>query len=358
MDAVDRKGHRLLKIRNPWGTDEWRGAWSDGSEQWTAEWIQELNHKFGDDGVFWISYEDFLEKYLVIHRTRLFDKNWDISQQWTSIDVSWSADYNDTKFSLTLQKKSAVVIVLSQLDNRYFRGFEGQYDFRLHFRLDKDGEEDYIVRSHGSYFMKRSVSTDLELEPGTYSVLMRITARRSPSLSIPEDTIKENCKTRPNKLVQVGLSYDLAFAKGEIKETEEEKNSRCKIEQVRKQASRKKQRDAISTDQRKDWERGKRAKARHLRHKQKWEAYQRKKAEKSKAKNDEEQWTTDNEQSEGAQETPEGSEETAANNTKQGEVNAEQAQNEDVEGSAQQASKSDEEADAASVADIGADADS
>jgi Calpain family cysteine protease len=38
-------------LRNPWGQAEWSGRWSDGSEQWTAESIQALDHKFGDDGV-------------------------------------------------------------------------------------------------------------------------------------------------------------------------------------------------------------------------------------------------------------------------------------------------------------------
>lgn len=41
----------LNSFRNPWGQGEWTGAWSDGSEQWTPEWMQLLNHRFGDDGV-------------------------------------------------------------------------------------------------------------------------------------------------------------------------------------------------------------------------------------------------------------------------------------------------------------------
>ena len=282
MEAREIKGQRLVKLRNPWGEGEWKGAWSDGSEQWTPEWMTLLNHRFGDDGMFWISYEDLLRRYQSFDRTRLFGSDWRITQQWTEIDVPWSADYNDTKFSVTLTKRSPIVIVLSQLDDRYFKGLEGQYTFQLHFRLEKDGEDDYIVRSHGNYSMHRSVSTDLELDPGTYSVLMKVTAKRYQTFPIPEDIIRSNVKFRQNKLIQVGLSYDLAHAKGDIIETEEEKTARQKLDEKKKAAEKKKRREAKSKINRKKWEYGKREKAREKRHNKKREAYERKKAEAQK----------------------------------------------------------------------------
>ncbi|KAL6714520.1 hypothetical protein ACLMJK_007945 [Lecanora helva] len=282
MEAREVKGHRLLRVRNPWGMEEWKGPWSDGSEQWTPEWMEILNHKFGDDGVFWISYEDLLRNYSTLERTRLFGSDWQITQQWTTVDVPWTADYNDTKFSITLKKRSPVVIVLSQLDDRYFKGLTGQYSFELHFRLDKDGENDYIVRSHGNYSMRRSVSTDIDLDPGTYSVLMRITATRSKRNSTPEDMIRSQVG-RQNKLIQVGLAYDLAHAKGVIRETETEKQDRKAREEKKKSLERKKLREEKRKQMLAEWEYEKRRRARDKRQAKKREAYRQKKAAKAKA---------------------------------------------------------------------------
>jgi hypothetical protein len=77
--------------------------------------MQKLDHRFGDDGAFWMSYEDLLKKYQTFDRTRLFDDDWKVTQQWTTLTVPWTADYHKTKFSFTLEKKASVVLVLSQV---------------------------------------------------------------------------------------------------------------------------------------------------------------------------------------------------------------------------------------------------
>ena len=66
--------------------------------------------------VFWISYEDLLKKYQHFDRTRLFGNEWTITQQWTILNVPWSADYHSTKFTITVTKEGPVVIVLSQVN--------------------------------------------------------------------------------------------------------------------------------------------------------------------------------------------------------------------------------------------------
>lgn len=223
MEARTLKdGTRLVKLRNPWGKTKkgiWEGAWSDGSKEWTTDVQEELGHQFGSDSVFWISYEDLLRKYQHFDRTRLFrDPDWRCCQRWIGVEVPWKPQYNE-KFHIKLTRESPLVLVLSQLDNRYFKGLHGQYSFRLHFRIHEQSRpnaEDYIVRSHGNYLMDRSVSIELpSMPPGNYSVFISVIGERNTSQPSIEDVVKRECKKRVEneKLVQVGYAYDLAHSK-------------------------------------------------------------------------------------------------------------------------------------------------
>jgi len=87
----------------------------DGSKEWTAEWMMKLDHQFGDDGNFWMSYEDLLHKYASIQRARLFTDDWKVAQKWTTYQVPFPFYYSKTKFSFTLEKKGPVAIVLSKV---------------------------------------------------------------------------------------------------------------------------------------------------------------------------------------------------------------------------------------------------
>ncbi|KAK4171425.1 putative calpain [Triangularia setosa] len=264
-EEVDEDGKkvRLVKIRNPWGQrssdgiGEWNGPWSDGSKEWTPYWFKKLNHTFGDDGVFWMSYSDMLETFLFIHRTRLFDERWTVVQQWTSVSVGWVAGYLNQKFAIEVQKAGTVVVVLSQLDERYFQGFEGQYDFSLHFLLKREGgkEEEHICRVRPVHqWENRSVSCEVELEPGRYEVLPKVTAERVDWFGREqvEDVVKKWADKNPAKLRQVGMQYDLAHAKGGIpdeddlllkKKEEAKKKEENKKRKEKEKAKRKKERE-------------------------------------------------------------------------------------------------------------------
>ncbi|KAL1881458.1 hypothetical protein VTK73DRAFT_3743 [Phialemonium thermophilum] len=245
MRAVDIDGERLLLLKNPLGKGEWKGAWSDGSKEWTPEWLKKLNHRFGDDGAFWISYEDLLRKYQAFDRTRLFGPDWRVASIWTVMAVPWTLEYHDTKFAFNLTKPGPVVLVLSQLDDRYFRGLEGQYRFELSFRLHRAGEDDYLVRSQTNYRMMRSVNIELELEAGEYWVLVKIDAVRDDSVMPLEDVVRAQAKARREKLMRIGMAYDMAHSKCRVIETPEEKKAREAHESRKREKERQEMRDKL-----------------------------------------------------------------------------------------------------------------
>ena len=54
-------GHaRLVMLRNPWGKYEWKGAWSDGSKEWSDNPLvkMRLRPKDEDDGTFWMPWDE------------------------------------------------------------------------------------------------------------------------------------------------------------------------------------------------------------------------------------------------------------------------------------------------------------
>lgn len=63
--VLDSNGnsHDLLCLRNPWGHYEWKGDWSDYSDKWTPGLRKQLGVENRDDGVFWISFNDFLNYF-------------------------------------------------------------------------------------------------------------------------------------------------------------------------------------------------------------------------------------------------------------------------------------------------------
>lgn len=61
-------GYKLIKLRNPWATGEWKGAWSDGSKEWAKHpaIAHEVSYTDENDGSFWMSFDDFTQKFTAV----------------------------------------------------------------------------------------------------------------------------------------------------------------------------------------------------------------------------------------------------------------------------------------------------
>lgn len=82
--------------------------------------MEKLSYRFGNDGLFWMSYEDLRKRFDLLDRTRLFDHNWTVVQHWTSVSVAWVTGYLNTKFVVEIKKAGPTVFVLCQVKFIFF----------------------------------------------------------------------------------------------------------------------------------------------------------------------------------------------------------------------------------------------
>ncbi|KAG6886853.1 hypothetical protein C0995_003947 [Termitomyces sp. Mi166 len=207
LRAVEYNRKRFVVLRNPWGNLEWNGPWSDGSKEWSADWLpalKTLKHSFGVDGQFVMEYKDFLEKWETIDRTLLFDPSWIMSSEWLRVRprfcLEWS--YGDVSFTISLSKASPIIIVLSRLDDRYFKELANPR-WTFDFLVFKRGEKKHVAASSSAVFLtQRSVNAELEqLQAGEYIVHVRLDDQSPVTVlfqSEPMDTSQDDTSSGDN----------------------------------------------------------------------------------------------------------------------------------------------------------------
>eukprot|EP00980_Cylindrotheca_fusiformis_P006908 scaffold1442_cov128-Cylindrotheca_fusiformis.AAC.29 len=78
------KSFKLLKLRNPWGSYEWKGHWSDKSNLWKKypSIAKQCGYVESDDGSFWMEFKDFKK---VFTRINICDRD---TSRDSSLDVN------------------------------------------------------------------------------------------------------------------------------------------------------------------------------------------------------------------------------------------------------------------------------
>jgi hypothetical protein len=142
---------RLVKLRNPWGCGEWEGAW--GAQAPRRAQVSDATKKaIGfekvEDGVFFMSIEDFFTTFDKVYLCRYIPSDWHehvFRSAWSkALGTNGGCDNNGTwirnpQLELIVPQKTRAVIVLTQGDCRK-EGEYTQYETAISMFLYKNGE--------------------------------------------------------------------------------------------------------------------------------------------------------------------------------------------------------------------------
>ena len=68
---------QLIKLRNPWGKEQYNGPWNDKDPQWTDDFKKQAHMTIADDGIFYIPLKDFKMAFTTYHT--LMYQDWNVS---------------------------------------------------------------------------------------------------------------------------------------------------------------------------------------------------------------------------------------------------------------------------------------
>jgi len=178
----------LLQLRNPWGRTEWTGAWCDSDSRWTKRMRQKLGYDpaaNNDDGIFWMSFDDFCVNFRNVYVCRLFKTvaeggtwyKYTAAGAWSVADGTAGGCPNvptcsdNPHYALQVDSKSTVFLSLSQRETGPDLppiGFKVLKKRGMRVRNVYQGEQ----VMGGAYSGTRELSDEAILDPDLYTVFV------------------------------------------------------------------------------------------------------------------------------------------------------------------------------------------
>lgn len=140
--SINKEKLQMVRLKNPWGAQEWLGPWSDNSDEWKRvpkSEREKMGLNFDDDGEFWMEFSDFLRYFNEVSICRNINtsllsirKTWSEGLafgKWTAPDrVGGCINFRDSfcsnpqylfEIDNNSDKPDEVLINLDQLSQRY-----------------------------------------------------------------------------------------------------------------------------------------------------------------------------------------------------------------------------------------------
>lgn len=140
---------KICKLRNPWGSFEWKGDWGDESEKWTDELKEQLNIKTEDDGTFWMDIEDMKKYFDRVQVCKIHD---DFSYTYSKIE-----DGSVAVFKVEIPTSGKYTFSVSQRGERMFpknSGYEYSDARCFMAKINGEGSETKVTYIKGTKSMK------------------------------------------------------------------------------------------------------------------------------------------------------------------------------------------------------------
>ena len=241
----------LIKVRNPWGEGEWNGDWSDKSNKWTPELKKYFGFVDEDDGIFWISSNDYVANFastsicyllygaMIKHfyfENEHFLKapavfNMHLKE---ASKVSISILFKDEKFNRTMHDATHPfsIVLCKYNDKKEIETFINKYDYKNNVEIVEDLDKGYYViwlycdyeniKNDNSFkYVMRLCSTKqnkvefIGMDPNFYLIQKLITSYyKKKNEQIFSDS-KKSIIVYDQKITQNGLNHFLYYNKSE-----------------------------------------------------------------------------------------------------------------------------------------------
>ncbi|XP_056419623.1 calpain-8-like [Hyla sarda] len=200
---------QLIRLRNPWGFQEWKGAWSDGSNEWNNvdDNIRAELHVQREEGEYWIPFSDFLKEFyradicdISLSETFSVDKfKWLLTEfhgswkkgQSSGGELALDTFWMNPQFRITVaapggdtSKECPIIVCLTQKDRRrkILEGVKepfleiGFYIFKVNpgdtIQLQKEFfKNNSPVACVDDFYDDRDVTGRFQLLPGDYVIV-------------------------------------------------------------------------------------------------------------------------------------------------------------------------------------------
>ncbi len=164
-------GLKLMKIRNPWGGGfEWNGDFGDHSKLWTPELKKKVEYVKADDGIFYMTFNDFLKYYPYTFVCKYYDGFYYKYKKLVQHDVGHMMG-----IKFVVNKPTKAIIGLHQKQERFYNKVKNYKPCYCKLFLVKktDNNMEYIQSNEGS-LDKIYLDLDNLLQPGEYYIFGKI----------------------------------------------------------------------------------------------------------------------------------------------------------------------------------------